>query len=159
MESQDIKYISMKRTIEANKIKRLQSQLHMIDAANETENTHTFFVDDEKQAKKFNVAERLNTHEALLGRRVNRVKMSDLDKLNLGNVDGKTLKKGEEERNKMYKELSKRIDRERELTVIQHKMEIKRILKQKKNKLNPKKIKDGTKNSAPIYQFKYERKK
>lgn len=148
----------MKRTMEANKIKRLQSQLHMLDAANNVRNTHTFFVDNDEDVKTFNVAQRLDTHEALLGRRINRVKLSDLEKLNLANVSDKTLQKANEEKEKLYKELSKRIDRERELTVVQHKLEISRALKQKKN-LPPKKLKDGTKDSAPIYQFKYERKK
>lgn len=158
MQSQDIKYISMKRTMEANKIKRLQSQLHMTDAANETKNTHTFFVDSEQDAKKFDVVKHLDTHPALLGRRVNRLKLTDLEKLNLPSVNEKTMKEAAEEREKLYKELSKRIDREREFTVVQQKLEISRALKQK-SELKPKKLQDGTKNSAPLYQFKYERKK
>jgi hypothetical protein len=45
MQTQDYKYITMKRVIEKNKIKRLQSQLHCIDKAKETKKNHIFFVD------------------------------------------------------------------------------------------------------------------
>lgn len=158
MESQDIKYISMKRTVEANKVKRLQSQLHMIDIANQTKNSHIFFVDNDQEVKKFNLAKHLDTHPLLLDRRVNRPKLSNLDKINIPDVDKKVLAKISESREKAYKELNTRIDRERELSVIQQKLEIKKILK-KKSELKPKCIKPGTKFTAPIYEFKYERKK
>lgn len=62
------------------------------------------------------------------------------------------------EREKSYKELDKRIDREKELGVIQQKMTIKRAL-QGKSQFKPKMIQKGSKTSAPIYKFKYERKK
>lgn len=79
----------MKRTIESNKIKRLQSELHMIDAANTVENKHTFFLDSEKDMKNFDLAKHLQTHPALLGRRTNRTRLDDLAKMNLANVDEK----------------------------------------------------------------------
>lgn len=81
MQTQDLKYIIMKRTVEKRKTQRLQSHLHLIDVANEVPNKHTFFVDDETEAKSFNVAERLGTHPTLLNRRTNRVKVSDLEKM------------------------------------------------------------------------------
>lgn len=87
MQTQDVKYIVMKRTIEKNKIKRLQSHLHMIDAANEVANTHTFFVDDVKEARTFDLAKRLQTHPSLLSRRTNRVRVQDLEKMTLNQVD------------------------------------------------------------------------
>jgi len=43
LETQDVKY-AYKRNIEAKKIDKLQSQLHMIDIANETPNQHIFFL-------------------------------------------------------------------------------------------------------------------
>lgn len=57
-----------------------------------------------------------------------------------------------------YRELKKRIEREKELTVTQQKMLLKRALQEKRN-LKPTRIASGTKNSAPIYEFKYERKR
>merc|ERR1712071_331344 len=43
MQTQDLKYIAHKRNVEAKKIEKLQSELHLIDT--EKSNTHTFFVD------------------------------------------------------------------------------------------------------------------
>lgn len=62
------------------------------------------------------------------------------------------------ERDKSYQELHKRIEREKELAIIERKMELKRLLKQKRQ-LEPKRIQKGSKSKAPIYEFKFERKK
>lgn len=59
---------------------------------------------------------------------------------------------------KLYKELSKRIEREKDLTVVQQKMELKRHLQDVKV-MKPKRVQRGTKQSAPVYQFQYMRKK
>lgn len=90
METQDLKYISMKRTMEAKKIKRLQSQLHMIDFANTVPNKHLFFDDDPKteyvEAKELSdmeLAERLETHPSMLDRKTNRPRLKDLEKLQI----------------------------------------------------------------------------
>jgi U3 small nucleolar RNA-associated protein 11 len=61
-------------------------------------------------------------------------------------------------REQKYKELLKRIEREKELKVIIEKMELKRKLQEKRLQ-EPKRIKKGTKSSAPVYEFKFERKK
>lgn len=46
MQTQDLKYIAHKRHVEAKKIEKLQSELHLIDV--EKSNTHTFFVDSKE---------------------------------------------------------------------------------------------------------------
>lgn len=94
MQTQDLKYISMKRTIESNKIRRLQSELHLIDAANTVKNKHTFFVDSEEDTKNFDVATRLQTHPMLLDRRTNRTRLNDLAKISLPDVDQKVKNTG-----------------------------------------------------------------
>ncbi|KAG6447823.1 probable U3 small nucleolar RNA-associated protein 11 [Manduca sexta] len=157
MQTQDIKYINMKRTIESRTINRLQAQLHMTDVADSTPNTHTFFV-DEWEEKELDVAKRLDTHPALLGRKSNRPKLSDLDKITLPDVDEETVEKMKKKKEKIYKEIAKRIQREKELTVVHQKMELKRHLQDVKV-MKPKKIARGSKDAAPVYQFQYNRKK
>nr|CAD7411562.1 unnamed protein product [Timema poppensis] len=158
MQTQDLRYITTKRTIEAKKVNRLQSKLHLLDAANQTENKHIFFVDTIDEAKHFDVVTHLGTHPALLDRRVNRPRLSDLKKLSLPSLDKATLEEAATQKIRSYKELRKRIEREKELTVIQQKLEVKRHLQSKKEQ-QPKRIKPGTKKTAPVYEWKYERKR
>lgn len=158
METQDIRYIAYKRNLEAKKIDRLQSELHMIDAANETKNKHIFFVDGSEEIKNFDIAKKLDTHPALLSRRTNRPKLSRLKDMKLPEIDENSLKRIERSKHKAYQELHKRINRERELTIIQQKLEIERALKDKKV-TKPKLVKKGSKDSAPVYKWTYERKR
>lgn len=87
MQTQDIKYITMKKTIEANKIQRMQSELHMIDEANNIKNTHTFFTESGEEATEIDLAKRLNTHPSMLSRRTNRLRLEDLNKLVITDAD------------------------------------------------------------------------
>ncbi|KAJ8876279.1 hypothetical protein PR048_024189 [Dryococelus australis] len=158
MQTQDLRYISTKRTIESKKIDHLQSELHMLDAANKVRNKHIFFVDTLREAKKFNVVQHLETHPALLNRRINRPRLADLERLSLPLVDKASVHSAESKKKAMYKELKKRIEREKELSVIQRKLELKRHLHNKKEEI-PKRIKPGTKTAPPVYEWKYERKR
>lgn len=157
MQSQDLRYVTTKRTIEARKIEKLQAQLHLLEAADSTENKHIFFVDTSEQAKMFDVAEHLDTHPDLLPRRTNRLRMSLLKNTVLPGIDLASLEKAKAQRNQLYRELEKRIQRESELALIQRKLEIKRHLQDKSQ--IPTRIKPATKDSAPIYKWKYERKR
>ncbi|KAI8130243.1 putative U3 small nucleolar RNA-associated protein 11 [Lucilia cuprina] len=173
METQDIKYVTMKRTMEAKKIKRLQSQLHMIDFANTVPNKHLFFdekfkdavSEDEddvvlkgKELSDMELAERLETHPSMLDRKTNRPRLQDLEKLHIPELSPEEIKKANLLKQQAYQELTKRIEREKELAVVQQKLEIKRALQQPRL-LKPKRKQPGTKNTAPVYEFKYERKK
>lgn len=162
MQTQDLKYISMKRTIETNKIRRLQSELHMIDATNNIKNRHTFFIDSDDEdalaGRPFDLARRLDTHPALLDRRTNRTRLADLERMQLPDVDASTVSRLQQQRENAYKELAKRVEREKELTVAEQSMQLKRAL-QEKRVLKPRRVKPGTKDTAPVYQFKYERKR
>lgn len=84
--------------------------------------------------------------------------MGDLDKLNL-NIDEATIKKLNEERDKSYKELAKRIDRERELAKVQRKMELKNLSRKQRKGVKPKELQEVPKSSSAVFKFKYERKK
>ncbi|TGZ49863.1 probable U3 small nucleolar RNA-associated protein 11 [Temnothorax longispinosus] len=158
METQDLRYVAYKRNIEAKKIDKMQSQLHMIDAANETRNKHIFFVDDSAEMRNFDLAEKLNTHPALLSRRTNRPTLDAIKRMKLPELDNKTIAKLEQKKHMAYKELEKRVNRERELTVVQQKLEMRRALKDKETK-KPKLVKPGSKDTAPIYKWKFERKR
>lgn len=58
----------------------------MTDVADATPNTHIFFV-DEGEENDFDLAKRLDTHPALLGRKSNRPRLADLDKIVLPELD------------------------------------------------------------------------
>ncbi|XP_071439602.1 probable U3 small nucleolar RNA-associated protein 11 [Hetaerina americana] len=158
MQTQDLKYVNLKCKIESSKIERMQAQLHLIDVANQTSNKHIFFVDSKEEAKNFDVATRLDTHPALMSRRTNRLKLSDLQTMHLPSVDEVTVNSLSKVRNARYKELKKRVEREKELTIIQQKLEVKRHLQNKKEQ-PPLRIKPGTKELPPVYKWKLERKK
>lgn len=162
MQTQDLKYISMKRTIETNKIRRLQSELHMIDATNTIPNKHTFFVDSDDEdvaaGRPFDLAKRLGTHPSLLARRTNRTRLVDLERMQLPDVDATTVSHLQQQRDNAYRELSNRVERERELSVAEQKLQLKRTLQEKRVQ-KPRRVRPGTKDTAPVYEFKYERKR
>ncbi|KAG7206794.1 hypothetical protein KM043_000705 [Ampulex compressa] len=158
METQDIRYVAYKRNIEARKIDKLQSRLHMIDAANETVNKHVFFAEDAEEIKNFDIAKKLDTHPALLSRRTNRPKLSRLNDMRIPEINQDALAKIEQQKHMAYSELHKRVDRERELTIVQQKLEVQRALKDRRA-TKPKLLRRETKDAAPLYKWKFERKK
>lgn len=140
MRSQDLKYIVMKRTQELKKIERLQSQLHLMSVDYKVKRKHIYFkqnLEDINQEAKYN---NLSTKE-----------LPDIDTASLTEVVRK--------KKNIYNELAKRINREKELSVVQQKIEMKRCLENRKSVLPPKKVRKGTKERAPLYVWKYERKK
>lgn len=156
MQTRDLKYINMRATMERKKVDRLQSELHFLDQANQTKNSHVFFNDDGELVT--NLAEKLDTHPDLINRKTNRLRLSDLAKIKLPDLDEKTIKEMASEKRKSYRELERRKTREKELSVVQRKLEIKTHLLGSKQE-PPKRIKPATKDAAPIYKWKYERKK
>lgn len=140
METQDVKYVVMKRTIEKRKIDRLQSSLHKIDQANQTQNKHYYFVDNEKEMEKFTlpVSNKKKTPSTL---------------------DKETTKRINAEKAKSYKELESRKNRLRDLTKVQRKLQLKGVSKKQRKVLKPKEMRQILKSPAEIFKFKYERKK
>uniref|UniRef100_A0A6V7K4F7 U3 small nucleolar RNA-associated protein 11 n=1 Tax=Bracon brevicornis TaxID=1563983 RepID=A0A6V7K4F7_9HYME len=156
METQDLKYIAYKRNIETKAVDRMQSELHMLDVANVTQNKHVFFIDSDEDEKEFDLAKRLDTHPALLDRKINRPRLGDLEKMNLPELDDETIAKLEQKKHMSYVELGKRVERERQLSIVQQKLEIERALKNK-NVDKPKVVRKASKDAAPIYKWKFQR--
>jgi len=159
MQTQDRKYIINKRTSEKNKIDKLKSGLHLINCTDKPKNTHTFFVDSEKEKKNFSVASRLSTHPTLLGRTHNRPRVEDLQsgKFKIGTLDPEMMEEVGKKTGKAYKELQQRLDREEQLAVVQRKMEMKAALREK---IKPVKLVVAEeKGAAPVYLWPQERKR
>lgn len=159
MQTQDMKYIVNKRTIEKKKIEKIKANLHLINCDEKPRNTHTFFVDSEKEKKSFDIAKKLDTHPSLLGRTHNRPKLKDLKsgKFKIEDIDEELMGETSKATQKAYKELQQRMTRESQLGVIQRKMEMKNALMAK---VKPMKIvKEETKDSPPVYLWPQERKR
>lgn len=151
MDTQDYKYVTSRRTIEKRRIEKLKATDHMIDAANRVENSHVFFVDTEEEAKDFNLAKQLDTLPELLPRRTNRLTVAEIESLDPDKLERVTHKMSKQKR---AEKLAKRIDREKNLGVIERKLLVQKFLSEK-----PKMEKRGTPESAPVYKWKFERKK
>lgn len=158
MESKDLNYVGFRRTMETKQIDKLQSKLHLIDESNTIKNKHTFFVESVQEVKEFDLAKRLDTHPELIPRKTNRLTTDELQQLTLPSVSQKTLSKLERERRKAYNELHKRIKREKQLSIVQNKLETNKILKARLG-VKPVKIKNATKSAPAVYQWPYVRKR
>lgn len=140
MKTQDLKYITTKKTQELKKIEKLQSQLHLPSIDIGKKNNHIYFDKKKKREASYRILNYLMENE-------------------LPDVSERDLKSSANKRQAVYKELAKRIDRERELDVLEQKFKIKRAVESKKSVLPPRRLKKGSKDSAPVYVWKYERKK
>ncbi|XP_048771445.2 probable U3 small nucleolar RNA-associated protein 11 [Ostrea edulis] len=158
MFSQDQKYVTMKRTSELNKIERLKSNLHLVDNDTVPKNKHIVFVDSAREVKEFDAAKHFGTHPSLVNRRYNRPTLESLKKMEIrGNLNKGDLEAVSKEKQQRYRELVKRIQREKDLHVIQQKMEMKKHLMEKKEKRT--KLEEETKTSAPVYRWRHKRKR
>lgn len=159
MQSQDLKYINYKRSTEVKKIEKLKGSLHLLDAPDKPKNKHVVFVDSKKKAREFDAAKHLDTHPALVGRAFNRPRTNDLQSLAANSkVDDTKLAELAMERTKSYKELTRRIQREKELNIIKQKMEMKRSLSVDK-KARKKKVTEETVSAAAQYKWMPQRKR
>lgn len=139
--TQNLKYIRTKRQMELKKIEKLQSQLHLTSVERDS-NKHVYFDDNGKKIKKDDC----------------KLVNENLNKFEIPDVDLDELIESSKHNKLKYEELSKRIKREKELAVVQQKLEIKHHVSSK-HSLPPKKLKKGNKNRAPVYVWKYERKR
>ncbi|XP_006821517.2 putative U3 small nucleolar RNA-associated protein 11 [Saccoglossus kowalevskii] len=158
MQAQDIKYVNYKRMVEAKKIEKLKSNLHMLDDSTEKpKNKHLFFVDSEKEVKEFDAAKRLDTLPELLPRTYNRPTKKTLQTARLlGQTDADSIRYLANERRRQYKELTSRIEREKELHIVSQKMEVLKNLMDKTQKI---KKKEETKTTPAVYKWVAQRKR
>ncbi|CAG9772926.1 unnamed protein product [Ceutorhynchus assimilis] len=124
MRTQDLKYIVTKRTQEQRKIEKQQAQLHLTSVDHNITNTHIRFEKNKDKNKK-----------------LNSYKLEKLSEIELPDVDPASLQKSARTRQQLYNELAKRIKREKELAIIQQKIEMNRAIENKTNILPPKRIK------------------
>ena len=158
MLTQDLSYIIYKRSIEQKKIEKLKSQLHMIDIADKPKNEHIIFVDSKEKMKQLNKQlNKMQDDEFLMNTFGGLPNQEFLETVNLPNLDMRSLKNAVKEKNKKYKELVTRLDREKQLKIVYDKMILKKQLT--KDKKNAVKVKNGTTECAPVYQFKPIRKR
>ncbi|KAM8869231.1 putative U3 small nucleolar RNA-associated protein 11 [Spinachia spinachia] len=157
MRTQDIKYVEMKRVSEAAKIQRMKGVLHLLDADAKQKNKHTFFVGSKAEVQSFDLATHLDTAPELVDRRFNRPTLKTLETKSIqGAVQPGRVQKLTKQRNHQYKILSQRIDREKKLFVISQKIQTRKDLQDKHNKV---KVKKETPNCAAIYKFEVKRKR
>ncbi|XP_069751872.1 probable U3 small nucleolar RNA-associated protein 11 [Narcine bancroftii] len=157
MKTQDLKYIEMKRIIEAKKIEQLKSELHFLDANGKLPNKHIFFCKSKKEVKEFNVAKRLNTLPELVDRVYNRPTIESLQKEKIkGVTHPKALKELAQQRNHQYSLLKQHINREKQMFVAAQKIQTHKDLMDKTKKV---KVKNGTMDSPAIYKFQFKRKR
>lgn len=153
MQTQDVRYVNMKRVQEMKRIERLQSQLHLIDVANKpSKRLHKFFFDSKKDAEDF--AARKNETETSFDVSLAALEEKPMEELDVDSVATSTRK-----RENAYRELAARIRREKELSVVQQKLEVKQYLQTKKKCFPPKKIQGASKDSPPVYKWKTQRKR
>ena len=131
LQTQDYKYVSNKRMSEQRKIEKLRATLHLLDDIDKPKNTHTIFVDTDQEKRHLDLAKHFDTAPELLLRSSNRPRMDALNKETTN--DPTSEHNVEKSQRKAYKQLSQRINRERQLQVIEEKMVAKKHLSDRKN--------------------------
>ncbi|MGH0180290.1 UNVERIFIED_CONTAM: hypothetical protein FKN15_004099 [Acipenser sinensis] len=160
MRTQDIKYVEMKRVAEGKKIERQKSELHLLEAEGKQNNKHTFFLNTKKEVEEFDLAKHLNTDPALVDRVYNRPTIETLQKETIKGATGpevlKTRLESDFNVTVRSSSLKQRIEREKKMFVIVQKIQTRKDLADKVNKV---KVKNETVNSPAIYKFKPQRKR
>ena len=109
------------------KVEKLRSSLHFLDAPRQ--NTHTLFLDDEKEVETFTTAKHFDTAPELADRAYNRTRRKTLESTPVvGPTDRKSLKKLRKKRNAAYAELESRVERVEKISRTASHMELQKKL-------------------------------
>ncbi|ESO00541.1 hypothetical protein HELRODRAFT_157327 [Helobdella robusta] len=157
MESQDIKYVQHKRSIEKKKIERLKASLQLFDIPYLPKNEHVIFLDSKREVETFDPAKYFNTLPELVNRSYNRPTLETLKNSSQFQIDDRILAEATVEKEKKYGELVKRIEREKQLAIVESKLSMKKLLIDKS--VPKKKVAEETVDSAAVYRWVFKRKR
>lgn len=132
LKSQDANYV---RTMRLNELQKIAKQKENL--AFKGKGKHTVFVDSKEEQESFKPEEFFNTDKDLLNRRENRLKIDQLEsnkKLMSDDMDELTKERLNEKKEKQYKLLKSRLDRESQLKEVESRMELQKQLMSKGNK-------------------------
>eukprot|EP00163_Fabomonas_tropica_P034735 TRINITY_DN977_c0_g1_i1.p1 TRINITY_DN977_c0_g1~~TRINITY_DN977_c0_g1_i1.p1 ORF type:complete len:282 (+),score=57.90 TRINITY_DN977_c0_g1_i1:130-975(+) len=121
--------------------------------------THTLFFDSDGEAEEFDAVKHFDTVPELAKRRHNRPRVSTLrqqEVIGPDPSDKKAFLKIERARKMAYQELASRVERQRKLDHAAQELEVQRQVMGKGRK---RKVREGTATTAPVYQWKKERKR
>uniref|UniRef100_A0A0B7ABJ7 U3 small nucleolar RNA-associated protein 11 n=1 Tax=Arion vulgaris TaxID=1028688 RepID=A0A0B7ABJ7_9EUPU len=153
--TQDKRYVLYRLSKELKKIEKLKKSLHVIDSSTKR-NSHFIFIDSPKDAKSFDPAKFFDTHPAFVDRAFNRPKLNSL-KEGKFLVDPQQLQSAMVSKDAAYKELTRRVDRARELKIISDKIDSK--LNAMETSRKRKCVQKETTECAAIYKFAFKRQK
>lgn len=152
MRTQNLKYVTHKLNIEHKKIEKLLADLHMSNHAIKANKKIVF--SDEGDATNSG-ARSIPSRKAAVDIRSSNDRCEIIRLITL-----QDLKQVDEEQKNKYAELMKRIERERELHIVQKKLQTKLLLQNsRKSGLPPKRVRKGNSKKAAVYKWPLERKK
>ncbi|CAM9538676.1 unnamed protein product [Ascophyllum nodosum] len=154
LKTQDLGYVSTKRSADERKAAKLRESLHLLDAG--PRNKHTVFFDTEEEAKRFDVAEHFNTVPELADRSFNRPRKSTLETAQvLGATTRREMKKVLKKRDASYSELVQRLERAEKIKKAEDHLEAQRKVMNSKG--TKRKVKDAQDGQPAVYKWKKER--
>jgi U3 small nucleolar RNA-associated protein 11 len=154
LKSQDMSYITLKKTADMRKAEKLKASLHML--SDTAHNTHTIYVDGEAQVQTWDAAEHFDTEPELAERAFNRprketLREAEITKPLAKGVQKKAMKAGM----KKYQELSDRMSRVDEMEKVRSQQQLEKSCAGKGQK---KKMSGGGESGAPaVYKWKRQR--
>jgi len=172
-DAQDAQYINMREQVDKNAIRKASEQLHFLDAGGPKK--HVLFLDEDemeqstatsaasssastgtsavrkgkrKKLEDYDVAAHFGTHQALLGRRSNRLRLDQLEKGAFADPA--------KQNTQAYKDLFGRQERAKKLGRVREEIELRSHLRTKGKRM---KVNDGGKDKPASYKWFPDRKK